>query len=206
MYLRAVQALVDPSRLDEVIRYVEEHVRRTAKEQPGNRGLAMAVDRAAGRCAVVTFWDDKEAEQAGDTPMRSLRDAGAERFRAAFDVTYAEVLAMHIRQLPQPGNWNRVSMLDMAPADIDAALETFHTSTLPALDAIDGFCAATLSADRERGRAIAVTTWRDHDALTASDERANTLREEVRDKTHGVIAGVMEMEIVVSSVTPTGAE
>jgi heme-degrading monooxygenase HmoA len=74
---------------------------------------------------------------------------------------------------------------------------------LPALEAMDGFCAAMLCADRPGGRAVAVTTWRDHDALRASTERANTLRQEVRDKAHAEIAAVMELEVVISQVRPS---
>jgi hypothetical protein len=57
-----------------------------------------------------------------------------------------------------------------------------------------------LTLDREQGRMTAVTTWRDHDALTASRERADRLRAEVRDKAHGEIVRVFEREVVVSEM------
>jgi heme-degrading monooxygenase HmoA len=203
MYLRANMFSMEPGRIDDLVRHMTDTVLPIVQEQQGNRGLAMAVDRQAGKCSIVSFWEDRELMRATEPRISKLREDIRENYGgSAIEVTEAEVLGVHIRTQPKAGCWNRVSMLDLAPNDVGAAVETFNASTLPALDALDGFCAAILCADRERGRAVAVTTWRDRDALKASDERANALREEVRDKTHGQIAAVMEMEIVISEVRP----
>jgi heme-degrading monooxygenase HmoA len=198
MHVRANMFSIDPGRVDDLARHVKDEILPMVQEQPGNRGLAMGVDREGGQCSIVSFWDDAGSMRATESRVSKLRDDLRESHGADVkDVTEAEVLARHVSVPPEPGCWNRVSTLDLAPADIDAAVETFHASTLPALEAMDGFCAAMLCAARERGRAVAVTTWRDQEALRASDERANALREEVRDKTQGQIASVQAMEIVL---------
>ncbi|MFL6139457.1 MAG: hypothetical protein ACJ74O_16860 [Frankiaceae bacterium] len=201
MHLRANMFSIEPGRLDELIRHIEEQVLPVVKEQRGNRGLAMDVDRTSGQCAIVTFWDGADAMRSTDARLSALHDRIHENYGAPSEVIEAEVLGMHVRQQPMPGCWNRVSMIELASDDIDVAVETFNTSTLPGLDAMDGFCAALLCGVREHGRAVAVTTWRDREALQASTERANALREEARDKTHGKIASVMELEVVIATMT-----
>jgi heme-degrading monooxygenase HmoA len=200
MYLRANEVSVDRDRVDDLIRFVESDVLPAIREQSGARGLAMGVDRDAGQCAIVSFWDDLDQLRASDANVARMRDTAAERFGATFDIRVAELVERRIVEQPGPGCWNRVSMLDVAESDMDAAIETFRISTLPALEAIPGFCAAMLTLDREQGRMTAVTTWRDHDALTDSRERADRLRAEVRDKAHGEIVRVFEREVVVSEM------
>jgi heme-degrading monooxygenase HmoA len=200
MYLRINEVAVDADRIDDLIGFVESDVLPAIREQSGARGLAMAVDRDAGQCAIVSFWDDLDQLRASDANVARMRDTAAERFGATFDVSVNEVAERRIAQQPGPGCWNRVSMLDVAESEFDAAIETFRISTLPALEAIPGFCAALLSMNRERRSMVAVTTWHDHDALVASRDRADTLRAEVRDKTHGEIVRVFEREVVVSEM------
>ena len=202
MHLRASMTTADPSRVDDLVGYVRDQVLPTIHGEPGCRALAMAADADSGRCSLVTFWQDLDAVRSSADRADALRNSAAERFGLAFDVTVAEVVEWHVREEPRPGCWNRVTMFDIAPAELDGAVELFRSSTLPALDVLDGFCAAVMSVDREQGRAVAVTTWRDRDALRASTERANALREEVRDKAHGQITAVTEMEIVLTDVTP----
>jgi len=198
MYVRVNDVSVEPARVDDLIRFVESEVLPVSKQQPGTSGLAMGVDRESGRCSIVSFWDDLDAVHASEANVSGLRDEAMRRFGATFDVTVHEVVEMRMAEPPQPGCWNRVSMLDVDPSEMDAAIDAFRVSTLPALEAMTGFCAAMLNVDRERGQAVAVTTWRDHDALRAGTERATTLREEVRDKAHATITSVFEREIVLS--------
>jgi heme-degrading monooxygenase HmoA len=199
MYLRANQVMVQPDRVDDVIRFVQDEVVPVSREQRDTRGLAMSVDRDAGRCSIVSFWDNLDAVQASEASVSRLREEAAQRFGATFEVNVLEQVEWHVVRQPEPGCWNRISMLDIAPADIDAAIDAFRISTLPALEAMTGFCAAVLAVDREHGRAVAATMWQDHDALRAGNERANALREEVRDKAHGTITAVLEQEIVISA-------
>lgn len=198
MYVRANQVMVEPDRVDDVIQFVQDEVLPVSRQQRDTRGLAMSVDREAGRCSIVSFWGDLDAVQASEASVSRLRDEAAQRFGATFDVSVLESVEWHVVRQPEPGCWNRVSMLDVAASDIDAAIDAFRISTLPALEAMTGFCAAMLSVDRERGRAVAVTTWQDRDALRAGTERANALREEVRDKAHGTITAVLEQELVLA--------
>jgi heme-degrading monooxygenase HmoA len=199
MYVRANQVSVDPSRVDDLIRFVADEVLPVSRQQRDTRGLAMGIDRETGRCSIVSFWDDLDAVRASESNVAMLRDEAAKRFGATFDVMVLEEVETRMVEPPEAGCWNRVSLLDVDPSAIDAATDAFRVSTLPALEAMTGFCAAVMCVDREHGRAVAVTTWRDHDALRSGTERANSLREEIRDKAQGTIIAVFEEEIAISA-------
>jgi heme-degrading monooxygenase HmoA len=201
MFLRATTVDVAPEKVEDAIRYAEEEVLPAVRDRAGNRGLAVAADRDQGQCSVVSFWDDLATLQASDERATWLRGDVTRQLRAALTALVAEVVELRIRTQPQPGCWNRITILDVAPAQIDAVVESFRTSALPAIEAIDGFCAALLCINRDGGEVVSVTTWRDQNALRDSADRADTLRQEASDKTSAKIAEVREQEIVLSAVS-----
>lgn len=202
MYVRANMLTADPAKIDGGIRYVQERVMPALDGIPGSRGLSMSVNRETGKGALVTWWADLESLRASEEKVAPLRAEGAEILGGTLAPRVLEVVDRQVRQIATPGCWNRVTALDMSSGDVDKAIETFRTSTIPALEAMDGFCAATLSVDRESAQAVAVTVWRDREALEASRERASGLRDEVVGKAQGRVTSVDEYEIVLFSIRP----
>jgi heme-degrading monooxygenase HmoA len=201
MYARANMMKADPAKIDEGIRHVQDTVLPAVQAVAGNRGMAMAVDRQTGAGAVVTFWEDLDALRASEDSVAPMREESSRMLGGTLEPHILEVVEQHIRETPTPGCWNRVTMLEASAEDLDQTAEVFRTSTIPALDAMEGFCAALLHFDREAGRGVAVTTWRDRASMEASRERASGLRQEVADKSHGTVAAVDEQEIVLFSIT-----
>jgi heme-degrading monooxygenase HmoA len=200
MFVRLNRFAGDPARIDDGIRYIGEEVVPAVEDQPGNLGISMSVDRATGVGQVATFWADLASLEASEAKVSSLRQQAAERLGGALTPEVFEIVADHVRSYPEPGCWIRMTRVEAEPSDLQSVIDTFRSSTIPALDAIDGFCMARLSLDRARGRASAVTIWRDRGALEASRERAGTLRQEVADKAHGTVVSIDEMEVVLASM------
>lgn len=198
MYVRANMLSADPAKLDTGKTFVQEQVVPALESIPGYRGIAMSANRDTGRGAVVTFWEDLDSLRASEERVAPMRDEGANQLGGTLTPQVMEVLVRHIVHDPQPGCWNRVSTVSIGPDDFDRTVEVFRSSTIPALEAMDGFCAAVLSVNRDEGRGVAVTTWRDHDCLEHSRERADTLRKEVTDKAHGTVESVDEAEVLLS--------
>lgn len=196
MYVRMNVVIADPEKLDESIKHAATKVAPLVATLPGNRGMLMSVDRELGRGVVTTMWDSLDALQASEAKVTNTRADAGRIAGGAVDVYVLEVLERHMLTDPQAGCWQRATTLAVDEDNIDTLTDTFRTSTLPALDAMDGFCGAVLLLDRESGRCIVVATWRDHDALTASTERVDSLRQEVRDKAHGTVMSVEEREVV----------
>jgi quinol monooxygenase YgiN len=69
----------------------------------------------------------------------------------------------------------RVTSLSGSPADVDAGVANFRENVVP-FTREQGGRGAILLVDRESGSAVAITLWEDEAALSASEERANTLR------------------------------
>ena len=197
MYVQINMVNVTPDRLDDLIRFARDEVVPVARQERGARGLTMTVDRETGGCAIVAFWDGLDDLRASDSKVAVLRDKAAERFGTTFALEVMEIAEIRIAQEPDAGCWNRISILDIDASDMDAAIEAFRTSSLPALEAMPGFCGATLAVNREAGHARVVTTWEDEKALRATDDRATPLREEMRDKAHGTITNVLRREVAI---------
>lgn len=200
MYVRASTFTADPAKIDAGMRYVQETVQPALESTPGNRGISASIDEETGQGAVVSWWDDLDSLRASEDQAGPLRDEAGTRFGATMTPRVLEVVERHVREAPRPGCWNRVTTIRISPTEVDKSIDTFRTSTVPALDAMDGFCAAVLSADRDAGIAVAVTTWRDRASVEGSRERAVGLREEVADKAQGTVESVQEMPIVLFSI------
>jgi heme-degrading monooxygenase HmoA len=204
MYVRSTTVSGDPSKLDQAIEQVRRDVVPTVSGLPGSQGVAMMVDRDTGAAAVVSFWADRESAEASESSVRPLRERAVEMMGGGADpasvgVHVYELLDGEAREQPAEGCWNRIITLELDRADIDTARDAFRSTALPALEAMDGYCAAALLADRENGRAVAVITWRDRAAVDASRDRATVLREEVTGKANARVASVAEMELVVAA-------
>lgn len=202
MYIRANVMTADPASIDDLVAFTEKTVLPLVASLPGYLGLSMAVERTTGRGAVVTFWKDLDSLRASESQVAGVRAQAAAIGQGSVEPEILEVVERQVRSLPTPGCWNRVTTVTVDPRDIDKAIQVFKTSTVPGLDAMADFCAATMNVDRERGVAIAVSTWRNREAMEESSERVNGLRQEMADKSHGTVTAIDEQEIVIAAFKP----
>lgn len=66
MYVSMTTLTFHADQADEGIRVFRESVVPAAKAQKGFRGAYLLADRPAGRCVVLTFWDDEAAAAANE--------------------------------------------------------------------------------------------------------------------------------------------
>lgn len=198
MHARANILSADPAKLDDGINFVRDQVMPALEPLAGYRGLTLSADRESGAGSLVTFWDGLESLRASESAVASLRTEAADRFGGTVTPQVAEVAEQHMRETPSPGMWVRVTALEMDSSDIPKSLDAFRSSTVPGLEAMDGFCGATLNIDVDQRAVVAVTVWRDREAVEASRERASGLRQEVADKAHGTVSSVQEAEIILT--------
>src|SRR6185312_16841380 len=72
----------------------------------------------------------------------------------------------------------RVSLLEGSADSIDAGIDKTRGETLPKVRAIDGNVGAIGLADRDNGRVSMITLWDNADAMRASEQAADQLREQ----------------------------
>jgi heme-degrading monooxygenase HmoA len=89
----------------------------------------------------------------------------------------------------------RVSFLEGPPAPMDQLLSEVREEVLPRAKQMGGFKGMIALGDRHRGKTIGITFWESEEAMRASEEAANQLREESAEAGEDTIAGVERYEV-----------
>lgn len=90
----------------------------------------------------------------------------------------------------------RSSTINAQTSQIDAGIAHVNGAVMPAMSHIPGFVGMSLMVNRESGRCIASSAWRDEAAMRASGERATAIRDGAAE-VFGGTAEVEEWEVVV---------
>jgi hypothetical protein len=77
----------------------------------------------------------------------------------------------------------RLSFLDGSPDEVGGSVTSFRDQVVP-LVREHGGTAAILLVDRETGKEVALTLWESLDAMRASEEAADALRERAAEQVH----------------------
>ena len=200
MHTRMNMMAGDPAHLGEATRYLEATVRPHVEAQHGNRGLACLINDDLGVCVVASYWDSLDSMTASEQAMQVSRKEVAERLHSTVTVEQYEVPVFVRRSRPQAGAGVRVTRLDCAPASIDAVIEEFRNTAVPAFMEMPGMSSAQMMTDRASGRCIVATAWDDLNSLAASRSASARLRANVAAVTHMQVRAVEEYKLVFSSV------
>jgi predicted ester cyclase len=200
MHTRINMLAGDPAHLGEATRYLEGTVRPHVEAQHGSRGLACLVNDDLGVCVVASYWDGLDSMTASEQAVQVSRKELAERLHSTVTVEQYEVPVFVRRSRPQAGAGARMTRLECAPASVDAVIEEFRNTGVPALMEMPGLCSAQMMTDRASGRCIVATTWDDTNALAASRSTSARLRASVAAVTHLQVRSIEEYKLVFSSV------
>ena len=94
----------------------------------------------------------------------------------------------------------RVSTLEGAPATIDELLGQVREEVLPRARQMEGFKGMIALGDPDSGKTMGITLWESEEALRASEEAANQLREESAEAGGDTIVEVERYEVGVFEV------
>ena len=89
----------------------------------------------------------------------------------------------------------RVSMFESSPDQIDEFLRQAREQVLPQAKQDEGFKGMIALGDRQSGKTLGITFWESEEAMRASEEDANRLREESAEAGGQQIAGVERYEV-----------
>ena len=153
MYARSTTFRGRPSNIEAGIAFVKNEVQPMLDDIEGCRGLSMLVDRETGHCIVTSSWETEAAMRASDAQLRPIRERGRDILGGDMEMDEWEVVVMH---RASHGECCRVSWLQ---GDLDALSESFRFGILPDLEQTDGFCSASLLANRATGLGCATTAW-----------------------------------------------
>ena len=89
----------------------------------------------------------------------------------------------------------RVSIFEGSPDQIGEGLRQAREQVLPRARQMDGFKGLIALGDRQSGKTLGITLWESEEALHASQEAANQLREESAEASGEQVAGVERYEV-----------
>lgn len=81
--------------------------------------------------------------------------------------------------------------------EADELVKAFDSVTGP-LEKLEGFSKAYFLVDRDGGRGMSITLWESEDALVASVERANQMREQASEQAGASIQSVDHFEVALT--------
>lgn len=198
MFARSSTFTGDPSMIDSCITYVRDEVMPMTTELDGCAGLSMMVDRGDGQCIATTSWESVEAMRASDSMLTPVREHVGQLLGSSPIVEEWEVAAMHRDHATRPGACCRVTWLRTDHADVDRGIDIYRMAVLPRLEAMDGFCSASLMVNRALSRACATASYDSADALAAGRDEAWAIRDAgVRDAGVDVLDAA-EFELVLA--------
>jgi len=93
--------------------------------------------------------------------------------------------------------WVRASSLRAAPGTIQGLIDDFIQNTVPKIKATPGNVGAVLLVNREQGKCLALTYWKDRAALDSSEATGTSLRTAVATQSGATIEGVQRAETVL---------
>jgi len=98
----------------------------------------------------------------------------------------------------------RISTLEGSPEHIDEGLRQVRENVLPQLQQQEGFKGMVALANRQTGTTLGITFWENEEALKASEEAADRLREDSAEAMSDTIAGVERYEVGLFEVPSAG--
>ena len=141
-------------------------------------GLSLLADPQTGRCILTTAWETEEAMRASAEQIRPIRDRAADEFGGIGDPTVEEweIAVLHRDHRSGEGACARATWVQLPADQLDQGIEFYKTSVLPELEALDGFCSASLLVDRASGRAVSSTSFDSLEAMNRNREQATALK------------------------------
>jgi quinol monooxygenase YgiN len=161
-------------------------------------GLSMLVDRQAGRCIVTSAWQSQEAMLASEDQARPLRDRVAEILGGQPQVEPWEIAVLHRDHTSREGACVRATWVRVEPAQADRGIDVYRMVVLPAMEALDGFCSASMMVDRGSGRSVSAVTFDSLEALERSREQVASVRESAIREAGAEVLDVCEFELAIA--------
>jgi heme-degrading monooxygenase HmoA len=184
----------DTSLTDELIQRVRD---RGPSSVPDARGFLGLFDRERGTSLGITFFESQEALRNSEQAFEDMAQHFPPEMRGSR--TSVEVYEVMIHDGSGEGaSAARVSSLEGPPDHVDEGIRKAREETLPKVRELPGAKGVLALADRKSGRVKFITLWESEEALRASEEQANRLREQAAQSGGQQIARVDRYEVAIA--------
>ena len=176
MHARSTTIQADPGAIDAGIAHVRDEAMPTILGIEGCVGLSILVHRQSGRCIATSAWRSAGAMRASNEQVRPIRNRSAEILGGRAQVDEWEIAVLHRDHRTSDGAAVRSTWTLVAPDNLDRALGLFRSSSLPAIEELEGFCSASVLVNRESGRSVLSVTYDSREAMERNREQASSVR------------------------------
>lgn len=198
MLVRSTVIDSDLTRVDRGIAFVRDRVVPAVEKLDGGLGVSMLVNRATGHTVTHSMWGTRVAMAASGAALAKLRhEAGAILGGIPLAEEW-EVAELYRARRDQLGFAVRSTRLEYDRDDTEHFVDVFRTTTVPALTLVDGFTGAELLVDRDRGVAVALTTFADRRALEDGRRVTAEIRRTSIEKARARVTQVVETDLVLT--------
>jgi len=180
VYARSTTIQAQPSSIDAGVAHVRDAVMPRLHDVDGCVGLSLLADPQTGRCILTTAWETEEAMRASAEQIRPIRDRAADEFGGIGDPTVEEweIAVLHRDHRSGEGACARATWVQLPADQLDQGIEFYKTSVLPELEALDGFCSASLLVNRASGRSVSCASFDSLEAMQRSRDSGTALKDE----------------------------
>lgn len=176
MHARSTTIHAHPESIDAGIANIRDEVLPVIMDVEGCVGLSLIVDRVSGRCIATSAWQSAEAMAASAEQLRPMRERAAEILGARPQVDEWEIAVLHRDHTSPDGACVRATWVRFEADGVERAIDAYKSTSLPAMDALDGFCSASLLVDRDSGIGVSSVTYDSLAALERTRAEADTIR------------------------------
>jgi len=166
----------------------------------GMNSILVLDDNDAKKRKFLAFFDSKEAIEAAERGFDQMGETIPENIRGKRTSVHHYEVVIHDGDI-DAAKAARVSVLEGSPDAIDDSLDKTRGDTLPKVRSIDGNVGAIGLADRENGRVSMITLWDSPDALKASEQQADKLREQTATEGGQTVTNVARYEAAAQTVS-----
>ncbi len=185
----------DMSMAGQLVDRVRERV-RAGTDIPDAKGFLMLIDRRERTALGISFFESEEAIRNAEPAFERMGQEIPKEMRG--NRLSVDIYEVAIQEGGKGAKAARVSSLEGPPEKIDEAIRVATEQVLPKARQLSGWKGVVSLVDRNTGRTKLITLWESEDALRASEEQANKLRQETADSAGETIRGVDRYEVAVA--------
>jgi len=187
---------LDTSVVDDLLGRVRQNI--DANRIPDAQGGLMLLDRVERKSLGITFFESEQKIRAAEPQFERMGDEIPEAQRGRR--TSVQIYEVAIATGGEGARAARVSVLEGSPKSLDEGTRLAQDQILPQVRQLSGFKGVVSLVDRERGRTKLITLWESDEALHASEEQANQLRQRAAEGAASRIVGVERYEVALAEL------
>ncbi|TMM26791.1 MAG: hypothetical protein E6F97_00865 [Actinobacteria bacterium] len=187
---------LDTSVVDDLLGRVRQNI--DANRIPDAQGGLMLLDRVERKSLGITFFESEQKIRAAEPQFERMGDEIPEVQRGRR--TSVQVYEVAFATGGEGARAARVSVLEGSPKSLDEGTRLAQDQILPQVRQLSGFKGVVSLVDRERGRTKLITLWESDEALHASEEQANQLRQRAAEGAASRIVGVERYEVALAEL------